>query len=279
MPAILTLDVATEPTVRRVVLRLSDADGLFIGAHEVDLTRHAAADWHGLFDTRRHVRSLEGVTMAAVRLAELGRFLGEHVLGLEIARALADGVHHRTLLVRLPADPEDRLAAAFARVPWEIARAPGDDRTLASRNVVVRAALEGAEPARETSLVVGPSEPVRVLLVFAEAPGQRPLAARLERERLLALFFDEVMPARNVEVDVLCHGVTRGRLEAQVQARGGYHVVHWSGHGDVNALEIGLDAGEEARKVAPRITGEELVRIFASAGIRARHSAPQIGAR
>jgi hypothetical protein len=101
-------------------------------------------------------------------------------------------------------------------VPWEIARAPGDDRTLAGRNVVVRAALAGTEPAREASIAPPGKEAVRVLLVFAEAPGQRPLAARLERERLLDLFFDEVLPARNVEVDVLCHGVTRRRIREKV---------------------------------------------------------------
>ena len=263
MPAIFTLDVATEPAARRAILRLSHAGGQFIAAHDVDLTQHTDADWHSLFDTRRHIRSLEGITTPAVSLAAIGRFLGEHVLGPEIVRVLADGVNSRTLLVRLPSDPEDRLAAAFARVPWEIARAPGDDRTLGSRNVVLRAALEGEEPARETSIIVGPSEPVRVLLVFAETPGQRPLAARQERERLLSLFFDDVLPSRNVEVDVLCHGVTRRRIEAHVQARGGYHVVHWSGHGHVNALEIALDEGEKA---APQLSGEELVGIFARAG-------------
>ncbi|MEO7596380.1 MAG: hypothetical protein ABI134_34530 [Byssovorax sp.] len=68
MPAIFTLDVATELSARRAVLRFGQAGGLFIAAHEVDLTRHAAASWHGLFDTRRHIRSLEGVTAPAVRL-------------------------------------------------------------------------------------------------------------------------------------------------------------------------------------------------------------------
>ena len=148
-------------------------------------------------------------------------------------------------------------------MPWEIARAPGDALTLLDRNVVVRAAPAGAAPGRERAIEVEAGKPVRVLLVFAEAPGSRPLAMRLERERLREAFFDEVLPKRNVEVDVLCHGVTRRRLTDQVKARGGYHVVHWSGHGHVNALEIALEEGE---KSAPWISGEELVGLFSKAG-------------
>lgn len=256
-----TLDIETHPAERRAVLRLAEHEGAFLGAHEVILSDHAAADWHGVFDTRQHVRSLAAVTPAAVQLARLGTFLGEEVLGAEIARALAEGVEKRTLLVRVPADPEDTLAAAFARVPWEIAVAPGFEGTLGDRNVVVRAALSGSVVS-EAEIAPG-KKPVRVLLVFAEAPGQRPLAARLERERLLDLFFGEVMPGYDVEVDVLCHGVTRGRIREAVRARGGYHVVHWSGHGHVNLLQIGVDAGEKAEE---HISGQELVGLFSGAG-------------
>ena len=74
--------------------------------------------------------------------------------------------------------------------------------------------------------------------MFADPPGAEPLAARLERERLREMFFGEILPKRNVEVDVLCHGVTRVRLQDRITARAGYHVVHWSGHGDVNALAL-----------------------------------------
>jgi CHAT domain-containing protein len=99
---------------------------------------------------------------------------------------------------------------------------------------------------------------VRVLLVFADPPQARPLAARLERERLRELFFGEILPKRNVEVDVLCHGVTRARLEERITERAGYHVVHWSGHGGVN--ELSLAEGP--------VTGEALVALFHDAGGR-----------
>ena len=101
----------------------------------------------------------------------------------------------RTLLVRIPDAPEDPLAAGFARIPWEIARAPGDRHTLLDRAVTVRVAFAGAAPGH--GIVVSPprGEAVRVLLVFADPPGARPLAARLERERLRELFFGEILPS------------------------------------------------------------------------------------
>ena len=68
----------------------------------------------------------------------------------------------------------------------------GERDTLLERDVVVRVAPFGA-------VAVEKGKPVRVLLVFAEAPGARPLAARLERERLLDLFFGDVLPSRNVD--------------------------------------------------------------------------------
>jgi tetratricopeptide (TPR) repeat protein len=263
MSALFILDLETDAAARRARLRLQDADGIHLAAHEVALDAHAPSLWSGLFDTRRHVARMKGVEAPEAQLENLGRFLGEHVLGAGIAGKLAEGGGQRTVLVRLPGPAGNELAADFARVPWEIARAPGDEKTLLDRNVVVRAAPAGAAPGRETAIAVEKGEAVRVLLVFAEAPGSRPLAARLERERLLDLFFGEVLPARNVEVDVLCHGVTRSRLREQVAARGGYHVVHWSGHGGVDSLDVALDEGEHAEA---KVSGAELVGLFEDAG-------------
>lgn len=106
-----------------------------------------------------------------------------------------------------------------------------------------------------------PGEGLRVLCVYAEALGSRPLATRLEREQLLDLFYDEVMPDHRVEVEDLCHGVTRRTLEDAIREAGGFHVVHWSGHGHQNLLEL---AGEDSHP--DRLTGEALVELFRAAG-------------
>jgi tetratricopeptide (TPR) repeat protein len=256
MPALFTLDVSTDPAARRATLRLCDEEGRFLAVHEVDLGAHPPACWAAAFDTRAHVRRMKRSAPAEQQLAELGAFLGAAVLGPDIAGRLADGVQTRTLLVRVPDAPDDRVAADFARIPWEIARAPDDKLTLLQHAVTVRVAFSGAAPGNAITITPPRGEAVRVLLVFADPPSARPLAARLERERLRALFFEEILPKRNVEVDVLCHGVTRQRLEDRIRERGGYHVVHWSGHGNVNALAL----------VDGTITGEDLVALFRDAG-------------
>ena len=263
MPALFMLDVITDADGRSAQLRLSDDADVHLAAHDVKLASGSAAQWEGLFDTRTHVRRMEAVRPAELTLAELGSFLASVVLGPDIMRHLAAGEHRRTLLIRLPDTATDRLAAAFARVPWEIARAEGDARTLLQRNVVVRAMMTGTQPGGVVPVQPAAGEPIRVLLVFAEAPGSRPLAMRLERERLRELFFGDILPKRDVELDVLCHGVTRTSVREQVRARGGYHAVHWSGHGHHDLLEIGLDEGEQE---PPWISGADLVNLFTGAG-------------
>ena len=141
----------------------------------------------GLFDTRRYVERYEGSMIfddqaepatAQMLLERLGLFLGEKVLGEEIVRALA-GPERRVLVVRLPTTDEDVLAAAFARVPWEIGRLPDGTRP---QNLVVRAVTEdtaeGNVEITGAAKKVSEGETLRVLAVYAEAPGARPLAMR-----------------------------------------------------------------------------------------------------
>ncbi|MCP4700000.1 MAG: CHAT domain-containing protein [Gammaproteobacteria bacterium] len=251
------LDLVTRPA--EVELRLSDARGVHLAARQTDLNQHPPALWEGLFDTRNHVQRYGFSRAGAERklLEELGRFLGEQVLGAEIMDKLTADFRHRTLLIRLPDTEKDLWAAAFARVPWEIARAKNE--TLAELNLAVRAVTAATELSGVLEQTVKPEESLRVLLAFTETPASNPLAARLERERLLELFHQDILPRRQVEVDVLCHGVTRAAIETRVRERGGYHIVHWSGHGHHNTLEL---AGEDGGA----ISGQGLVRLFQKAG-------------
>ena len=102
-----------------------------------------------------------------------------------------------------------------------------------------------------------------MLFVFAEAPGSRPLAMGREREDLRSLFYRDILPNKQVQVDFLCHGVTEAILRRQIEASGGYHIVHWSGHGHHNRLELtGPDGGGGFQA----LTGEELLALFVDAG-------------
>jgi tetratricopeptide (TPR) repeat protein len=265
------LIVETFQEQNTVKLRLLDDNGQFRAANEIRLSDHRPSLWEGLFDTRRHLQRYEGSTQwegadtpetAEQILNRLGVFLGTEVMGAEIFAALSQSRQRRTLVVKLPPAADNVLAAAFARVPWEIARVRPDQPALTEQNLIVRAVTEDAT---EDPLVFEAakklSEPLRVLFVFAEAPGSRPLAMRLEREQFLALFHRKIFPKNNVQADVLCHGVTRSVLTEQIRRQGGYHIVHWSGHGHHNLLEI---RGEDGK--SDRISGGELVRLLEGAG-------------
>jgi hypothetical protein len=84
---------------------------------------------------------------------------------------------------------------------------------------------------------------------------------RLEREQLLTLFFESILPKRIVEVDILCHGASRQHLEGLVRSRRGYDIIHWSGHGNFNCLELRDSEGN-----LDPLSGQDLVELIIRAG-------------
>jgi tetratricopeptide (TPR) repeat protein len=269
------LIVETDAANHRAEFRLKDESGAQLGYQAVALPDHGLSYWEGLFDTRKYVDRYAGNTQwegsdhPATKeeiLDRLGVFLGETVLGPEIMAALTASRMRRTLLIHLPNTAENPLAAAFARVPWEIARSSQEEDPLLHQALIVRMVTEDtAEPdslmLAEAQKVADGEVPLKALFVFAEAPGSRPLSMRLERDRLRDLFFRDVLPRHNVRVDFLCHGVTREALRRQIQEAEGYHILHWSGHGHLNRLEL---LGGDGK--ADRITGPQLADLFAQAG-------------
>ncbi len=243
-------------------LRLLDAHGSQIAYRQTDFGQVPVSRQQGLFDLRNYLRHYVVRGREAASVAEIGVCIAEEVLGEEIFRHLWEPVHQRTLRIQLPGATEEGnlLAAALARVPWEIARPAADQPTLGERALLVRVVHDMDAPATQ-ALDLGRDECLRVLFVFAEARGSRPLAARQERRELARLFAQEIYPGRRVEADFLTHGVTRERLESQIADRGGYHVVHWSGHGHLNLLELARPGGAQ-----DRLSGKELLDLFVKAG-------------
>ena len=233
---------------RTADLRLLDEHGSQLAFRQTDFKTIAAGRQQGLFDLRNYLRLYVEPGQEAARAAEVGVCIAEEVLGEEIFRALWQSEAQRTLRIELPGatDDGDHLAAALARVPWEIARPAADQPTLGERHLLVRVARD-REATASRPLDLAGDECLRVLFVFAEAPGSRPLAARRERRQLRRLFEQEIYPQRRVVADFLAHGVTRQRLEAQIDDRGGYHVIHWSGHGHLNLLELARAGGGRDR--------------------------------
>lgn len=240
--------------------RLLDAHGGQLAWRYTDFKTIQAGRQRGLFDLRNYLRLYAEEASQSAAAAEIGVCIAEEVLGGEIFEKLWVSVSQRMLRIQLPgaSHEENYLAAALARVPWEIARPSPDQPTLGERNLLVRVVHDTQAPP-SPPMELGPDEPLRVLFVFAEARGSRPLAARQERLDLLRLFEQEIYPKRRVVAHFLTHGVTRERLESQIRDHGGYHIVHWSGHGHLNLLELAKPGGQK-----DHISGEQLLRLFTS---------------
>jgi hypothetical protein len=264
------LEIQTHPTENQATLRLRDQQGVHLAAQQVKINHEHAFEWMGLFNTREHLRHYAGRLLPDKQqilsknelLAQFGVFLGREVLGAEIWQRLSAGIEQRTVLIRLPATAGDHLAAAFARVPWEIARFEDEEEPLLARNVAIRA-ITGNDLAedKEITFELEANKTLRVLLIFAgaEIEANDPLASRLEREQLLTLFYEQILPHRLVQIDTLCYGVTRASIAEQVRKAQGYHIVHWSGHGFYDSLVL---QGEKDNQ----ISGAELVKLFQQAG-------------
>jgi len=271
MPQQFILDITTDFKDSSAQFRLLDVktDAL-LAAHEVRIDNSKAFDWEGIFDSQNHIHRYAGALRPANAepyteaqlLLKTGVFIGTEVLGAEIIKALHQGINERTLIIRLPTTDDDPLAAAFARVPWEIARPDENAEPLFARNMAIQAISAGFAAERQpSSLSLEANEALRVLLIFAHAPDSTPLSARLEREQLLDMFHNDIFPQNGVQVDVLCSGVTRRSIQEQVRKAKGYHIVHWSGHGHHDLLALQSEDDQ-----ADTLSGAELVELIQKGG-------------
>lgn len=262
MPMRLDLIITADAASHSAEFRLCDAAGVQLAYHHTDFNTLPVGQQRGLFDLRNHLRHYVEAGKEQAAVAAVGVCIAEKLLGESIFAHLWKPHTQRTLCIQLPGagDTENHLAAALARVPWEIARPAADQPSLGERNLLVRVVHAMQAPA-SAPIELAAGETLRVLFVFAESRGSRPLGARKERRKLLELFEKDIYPQRRVVAHFLTHGVTRERLAAQIQEQGGYHIVHWSGHGHMNLLELCLPSG-----ASDHLSGAELLEIFTEAG-------------
>jgi hypothetical protein len=170
---------------RTAEFRLLDGAGNQLAYQSTDFKTIAAGRLQGLFDLRDYLRLYVDEAGQRAALGEIGVCIAEEVLGADLFEHLWAARTQRTLRIQLPgaAERENPLAAALARVPWELARPQAAAESLAERNLLVRVVHERQDPA-STPMDLAPDEPLRVLFVFAEARGSQPLGMRRERRAL-----------------------------------------------------------------------------------------------
>jgi len=128
MPAHFDLIITADYPSRTAELRLLDAHGSQLAYRQTDFKTIAVSRQQGLFDLGDYLRHYVEEGKEAASVAEIGVCIAEEVLGEEIFRMLWASESQRTLRIQLPgaSEEENYLAAALARVPWEMARAAAD---------------------------------------------------------------------------------------------------------------------------------------------------------
>ena len=240
-----------------------------MASFEPAITQLSPTDHQSLSNLHHFIRLYKSDPESATVVLDTGVTIALRILGKDIFRHLYAGKHDRLLRIILPAPASDPATASLsdllARIPWEIARPSPGEPSLAEHNL--RVCIVPATPVPPPALPpMRTDEALRILFVFAEAAGSLPLALRQERRALQALFRDQIEPTRNVVAHFLAHGVTRTQLAEQTHCHAGYHIVHWSGHGQHNLLELAAPDG-----TLDHISGAELLALLQHGSGRTPH--------
>lgn len=139
MPAQFDLIITADYPSRTAEFRLLDDHGAQLAFRQTDFKTISTGHLQGLFDLRNFLRHYVEAGKEAAAVAEIGVCIAEDVLGQEIFEKLWPSETQRTLRIQLPGatEEENHLAAALARVPWEIARpsagpAPANPRSASA---------------------------------------------------------------------------------------------------------------------------------------------------
>src|SRR5712691_7238983 len=148
MPSHFDLIITADDPNRMAELRLLDAHGSQLAFRQADFKTIAASRQQGLFNLRDYLRHYVEPGREVTSVAEIGVCIAEEVLGEEIFLKLWESESQRTLRIQLPGatEEENHLAAALARVPWEIARPAADHPTLGDHNLLVRVVHDMTAP-------------------------------------------------------------------------------------------------------------------------------------
>src|SRR5262249_41837470 len=131
MPSHFDLIITADFPSLTAELRLLDAHGVQLAFRQTDFKTIPVSRQQGLFDLRNYLRHYVEEGGEAASVAEIGVCIAEEVLGEDIFRHLWASEAQRTLRIQLPGatEADNHLAAALARVPWEMARPAVDQRT------------------------------------------------------------------------------------------------------------------------------------------------------
>ncbi len=186
-------------------------------------------------------------------VAALGDWISRNVFG-EIARVLADAAPC-TIRIVLP-----HAAAELAFLPLALARVGDQPLAVQQVSLVIDAATAPPSgPRAVRSAGRNPAAPrrLRVLGLFSLPDGSGALNLRRERHELERMVGELAASGRAIEIRSLQYGATRQKLAEAVADRGGWDVVHLSGHGRAGTFML-----EKADGSPDPVSGDELVKLL-----------------
>lgn len=205
--------------------RLTQPGGRFVADYAVDLDERAA-EYEAFVDLYRYLRWHAAPDRRQASeteiLAQVGRWIGEHVLGpvgpAMVARAPV------TVRLRLPTQ-----AAVLGYRPLELGWVAGRPLAMQQVSLVI-------QETNRNQTVAGGKRPVgerlRMLAVFSLPVDTAALSLRRERYELARLVHHIAqVNHKAIELRVLQYGVTRQRLDDVLVEAEGWDVLHISGHG------------------------------------------------
>ena len=263
MPAHFDLVITADHANATAELRLLDASGVQIAFRQTDFKQIPVGQQRGLFDLRNYLRLYVEAGKEAAAVADIGVCIADAVLGKEIFEPLWQSESQRTLRIQLPG------AATEENVPGRGAgpRAVGDrppERRLSRRwpSATSSSGWSTTCTSRLRHRSRWPPTKRCACCSCLPTPAARVRWARARSgAQLLGCSRRRSTRQRRVVAHFLSHGVTRERLEAQIRENGGYHIVHWSGHGHLNLLELAKPGGAK-----DQLSGQELLDLFTDAG-------------
>lgn len=227
--------------------KLLDDGQMFVADHPVSLDRddwqyEAFLDLHGYL--RRNAAPDNRRESERKIIEEVGRWIGEQVIGPDIGNKLIAAAKDDSVVVRVTVDRDDADGQEsdedhILYRPLELAYV--DDRPLALRDI----SLVFGQPARNGRRNTSPDAgPLRMLAVFSLPLGVGALNLRHERYELRRMI-RRIATDRGLDFDlrVLQYGVTRKALKTLLRDGPGWDVVHFSGHGLAARLILETDDG------------------------------------
>lgn len=258
----LYLDFA--PARDKLVLRLMDQQAQLLHKHELQLATLAHSATMLLHSPERYFYYYVPNEQVHAELVRLSTLLAQSVLGETIWRFLSEEHCPHLLRVHLEHSPSmpDEQVLKWACLPWGLACIPGQNRNLSQRHLhsIVHV------PQRESGTRRNPNMPLRILMVSADHGQGARLNLRREQEQFQRLFKEGISPHRQIELHMLSHGVTRKRLQIQLEENGGYDLVHWHGNADHDGLYLSTSDGE-----ADILDCAALLHLFRQAGTDLPH--------